>query len=289
MTPTSTVPSTHPRTWLACLALSATLAVATPLSAQPAPDATATKPQAVQDEDVGVLSPTEPDFVVVNLPTTLRLPLFKGNFRISHRFVGNLREGSFGDQAGDLFGMDLGAVIGFEYRMAVTRRLQVVFHRTSQDRTIQLYGKYDALQQTSSMPMSMSVLASVEGTDNFQDDHAPAIGVVLSRRAGTRFAGYVTPMWVRDPGDPVRHMAFVGVGGRVRVSRAAYVAAEITVPVGGDAAEEPAYGISVEKRVGGHIFSLTITNTFGTTFAQLARGGEPRGLHLGFNLGRKFF
>jgi len=35
--------------------------------------------------------------------------------------------------------------------------------------------------------------------------------------------------------------------------------------------------------------SLTFTNTFGTTFAQLARGGTANSLYLGFNLARKFF
>jgi hypothetical protein len=47
--------------------------------------------------------------------------------------------------------------------------------------------------------------------------------------------------------------------------------------------------VSIEKRVGAHMFSMTFTNTFATTFAQLARGGGANSLFLGFNLGRKFF
>jgi hypothetical protein len=47
--------------------------------------------------------------------------------------------------------------------------------------------------------------------------------------------------------------------------------------------------VSIEKRVGAHMFSLTFTNTFATTWAQLARGGAANSLFLGFNLGRKFF
>jgi hypothetical protein len=34
---------------------------------------------------------------------------------------------------------------------------------------------------------------------------------------------------------------------------------------------------------------LTFTNTFGTTDAQIARGGTSHALYLGFNLARKFF
>jgi len=67
------------------------------------------------------------------------------------------------------------------------------------------------------------------------------------------------------------------------------VAGEVVVRADGYAPDKPAYGVSVEKRVGAHMFSLTFTNTFATTFAQLARGGAANTLYLGFNLGRKFF
>src|SRR5262249_6589190 len=39
-----------------------------------------------QDDDA-VLQPAEPDFTVVNLPTSLRLPHFKSAFRVTHRFL----------------------------------------------------------------------------------------------------------------------------------------------------------------------------------------------------------
>src|SRR3990170_3316633 len=100
-------------------------------------------------------------------PTTMRLPLHKGNFRLTHRFAGNLRNGTFGQQAGNLFGLDQGAIIGFEYRVAVMRRLQAAAYRSSFDKTIQLYGKYDAIRQRRSTPVSVSAVVSIEGTDNF--------------------------------------------------------------------------------------------------------------------------
>ena len=71
--------------------------------------------QSTTDDD-GALDLAEPDFTVVNIPTTLRLPLHKGNFHLTHRFNGNLRLGSFGEQASELFGLDRGATIGFEFR-----------------------------------------------------------------------------------------------------------------------------------------------------------------------------
>ena len=280
-----------------------------------------TAPPAASDtakagDDDAALTPAEPDVVVVNLPTSLPLPRFKGNFRLTHRFAGNLRNGTFGDQAGNLFGIDQGAIIGFEYRMGIAKHVQAAFYRTSFDKTIQLHGKYDAARQGGALPVSLSALVSVEGTDNFQEKYAPAVGVVVSRHLGTRLAAYLTPMWVHNSaasldvidhshGDGATHDApvadaaapspdqrdttYVGVGGRLRFMGSAYLAGEVVLRAGGYAPDEPAYGVSVEKRVGAHMFSLTFTNTFATTFAQLARGGAANTLYLGFNLGRKFF
>ena len=283
------------RIWLTVACMAAILGSATVASAQ--------------DDDDAALTPAEPDVVVVNLPTTLRLPAFKGNFRLTHRFAGNLRNGTFGQQAGNLFGIDQGAIIGFEYRMGLPKGVQAGFYRSSFDKTIQLHGKYDAVRQRRATPVSISALVSIEGTDNFQEKYAPAVGVVVSRRFGTRVAAYVTTVWVHNSAaslDAIAHghdegpayaeeshdhrdRTYVGAGGRLRFKGSAYVAGEVAFRASGYAPDEPAYGVSLEKRVGSHMFSLTFTNTFGTTFAQVARGGAANTLFLGFNLGRKFF
>ena len=280
------------RVWIVCLCAIVAAAISSPVSAQSAPPSTGvTVSTSSEQDDPAVLVPAEPDVVVVNLPTAMRMPLFKGNFRLTHRFGGNLRRGSFSEQAGNLFGLDQGAIIGIEYRMAVARDVQAAFYRSSFAKTIQLYGKYDGLRQRGSIPVSVSGLVSIEGTDNFQEQFAPAIGAVISRRFGTRIAAYVTPMWVAntDATQPDSSTTYVGLGGRVRIFGTTYVAAEIALRAAGYSPDEPGYGFSLEKRAGGHTFSLTFTNTFGTTFAQMARGGAADSLYLGFNLSRKFF
>ena len=290
----------------------ANVAAATAAMAQsPQPTEPPATTSVAHDDDDAVLKLAEPDFVVVNLPTTLRLPRFKGNFRLTHRFAGNLRNGTFSQQAGSLFGIDQGAIIGFEYRFAVAKHVQAAFYRSSFDKTIQLYGKYDAAQQRGAMPVSISPVVSIEGADNFHEQYAPAIGAAISRQIGTRFAGYITPMWAHNTAaslDPISHTndgaghdepaaaapvnrdtTYVGLGGRVRLGGSTYVAGEVALRAHGYAPDQPGYGVSIEKRVGAHMFSLTFTNTFATTFAQLARGGAANSLFLGFNLGRKFF
>ena len=108
------------RAWKLSVFVMANAAISSPVWAQSAPASAVVtaSPSSVQD-DPAVLVPAEPDVVVVNLPTAMRMPLFKGNFRMTHRFGGNLRNGSFSEQAGNLFGLDQGAIIGFEYRMVV--------------------------------------------------------------------------------------------------------------------------------------------------------------------------
>ena len=116
----------------------------------------------------------EPDFTLVNLPTTLRLPLHKSNFHLTHRFQGNLREGTFTDQLSNLFGLDNGAAIGFEYRFAVIRHVQLAAYRTTIDRETQFYAKWDPVAESESMPVGISGLLSVEGGNNFRRDRVPS-------------------------------------------------------------------------------------------------------------------
>jgi hypothetical protein len=268
-------------------------------------------PQEEEDDDAAVLDPAEPDIVVVNLPTTMRVPLYKGSFRINHRFAGNLRTGTFSELASNLFGIDQGAIIGFEYRMGLLPNLQAAAYRSSFDRTIQLHARYDLFRQRGSLPVAVSGLVSIEGTDNFQDDFAPAVGAVISRTLARRLALYVTPVWVNNtaaslapidhdhgdgtdvPGADVpqerRSTFYTGLAGRLRVLSTVYVVGEVTPRLNGYGPDDVAYGFGLEKRVGGHMFSLTFTNSFGTTFAQIARGGTANSLYLGFNLSRKFF
>ena len=244
------------------------------------------------EDDDAELVLAEPDFRVLNLPSTLRLPRYGSSFQMTHRFNGNLRQGSFNENGSNLFGLDQGAAVGFEYRFGIARHVQAAVYRTAIDKTFQIYGKYDAVRQGASFPLSVSGLVSVEGADNFQEHYAPALGMVVSRTMADRLALYATPVWVHNTAAILnldRDTFFIGVGGRVRVSATVYVVAEAAPRAGGYRPDTAAYGFAIEKRAGGHIFQLNFNNGQGTTFGQLARGGTADSLYLGFNLARKFF
>jgi hypothetical protein len=47
---------------------------------------------------------------------------------------------------------------------------------------------------------------------------------------------------------------------------------------------------AIEKRAGGHLFQLNLSNSFATTLGQIARAADnSHDWYLGFNLSRKFF
>jgi hypothetical protein len=244
------------------------------------------------DDDHAVLQPAEPEYYIVNLPTTMPLPRFKGNFHLKHRFNGNLRANGFGDNLSNLFGIDQGASISFEYRFGVMKHLQAIASRTNIGKVVQFSAKYDLVHQKASSPIAVSALVGVEGENNFQDRHSPSVGAVLSRTINDHLATYAVPLWAHRSGGAFAedHNTFVlGVGARARVTPTVYLVGEVSPRLAGFAAGDPEFAFGVEKRAGGHMFQLTFANTHGTTAGQLAGGGLPQSLFLGFNLARKFY
>jgi hypothetical protein len=256
-------------------------------------DSPAAAAQAAADDPDRDFNRSQPDFVVINLPTTLRLPKFKSAFRVTHRFGRPLGEGSFGNLAEDLFGLDSGAQIGLEYRFGLMRGLQVGINRTS-DRTIEFFTQYSVLQQADH-GIGLGVIASIDGTNNFKDSYTPMIGVAVSRELGRYGAVYVEPMYVNNssllPSELVdeNDTFMVGLGARVRVRPTVYLVGEF-IPRTGNTPGVNHGTFGLEKVVGGHTFQINFSDGFGTTMGQLARGGTAKdNWYLGFNISRKFY
>jgi hypothetical protein len=270
------------------------------------------------------LNLAEPDFTIVNLPTTLRLPRYKSAFRITHRFTRTLNDPRFGDLAGSLFGLDGGAYIGLEYRFGLMRGLQAGVYRTS-DKTVQFFGQYDAMRQSATVPFTFDIVTSIEGLNNFhrgdlvdEEDavYATALGMVLSRTIGDRAAFYLQPSFIihantystagclehLEHGHDVpgcvdattvgvkSNTLLVGLSSRVRVTPDVYVVGSWTPRASGFRPGVSLKTFGVEKRLGGHTFQLNFSNSLGTTMAQTARGASNnRDWFLGFNISRRFF
>jgi hypothetical protein len=266
------------------LCLAAALAIALPASAA-----------AQNDDDPAILDLAQPDFNLISLPTTLRVPTMKSAFRVTHHFTRALGEGDFGDLASDFFGLDAGAVIGLEYRFGIVPNGQIGVHRSNLDKTIEFFGQYSLVRQPSA-PLDVTALVAIDGTNNFQDSYSPTIGAVIARRVGTVGSFYVQPLWVNNsnplPSEVTddNNTLLIGLGGRVRIRPTVYLVGEFAPRVSGFDAGTHHGGFGIEKRAGGHLFQLNFATSFATTPGQMARGGESgNNWYLGFNISRKFF
>jgi hypothetical protein len=268
----------------------ALLVVAWPTTAAAQGNSQAPKADDDPDRD---FNRSQPDFTIITLPTTLRVPKFKSVFRVTHRFGRPLGSGDFGSLVEDFFGLDSGAQIGLEYRFGIMRGLQAGIHRTS-DRTIEFFSQYSLLRQSKHL-VGVDAFASIDGTNNFRDRYTPALGAVISRELGSHGALYLEPIWVNNSNPLPSALAddndtfMVGVGARLRVRPTVYLVGEVIPRVGNTpGVSHGTFGI--EKQKGGHVFQLNFSNGFGTTMGQIARGGTGSDdWYLGFNISRKFF
>lgn len=234
----------------------------------------------------------QPDFYIATLNTNLRLPRNGINFRVTHRFLRTLGDGDFGDLAERAFGLDSGAQIGLELKYAPFRGAQIGVYRTS-DRTIQFQGQYNIIKDGNG-PIGLSAVVNVDGTDNFGDEYSPGAALVLSRELNGRGAIYVQPSFINntnlinDLDDD--YTAMIGVGARFMPARHTYLYFEASPRIAGYQQGVTQMSFGLERQMGGHMFQLNFSNGFGTTLAQVARGGTGKeDWYLGFNISRKFF
>lgn len=272
------------------------LAAAAPLFAQDRPPAPP-PPQAAEPIDRGEpdlpFVPAEPDFTLINLPTTLPLPAGRWGFRVSHRFTRALGQGDFGDLASDFFGFDSGAIVGLEVRYGLRPGLQLALLRTS-DRTIQFLGQLSVVRQAEDRPIGLDAVAAVQGFDNFTENYTTTVGAIASRRLADRGAVYVEPLLVLSPLPESEGsdgtVLVLGLGARLLLGSSTYVAGEYAPRLSGELPGDDHVGLAIERRKGGHSFQINVSNSLAASLGQVARAyGGSGEWHIGFNITRKFY
>src|SRR3954469_19469096 len=211
---------------IACVLLPWSAAAQTAPAPTPPPD-----PPEQTDPDVRV-DALQPDFNLAALPTTLRMPLHKLAFRVTHRFNRPLGEGDFGDLVSNFFGFDSGAQIGLELRYGLARGTQIGVHRTS-DRTIQIFGQHNFLSERKGKPLGLDAMATLEGANNLHSWYRTALGVVASRNVSRFAALYAEPFYVVNTNPAANqgsnnNTLMLGLGGRLRIRPATYLVGEYT-------------------------------------------------------------
>jgi hypothetical protein len=264
--------------------------------ASPPPQAPTQAPQPMVEDDPDLdFQTVQPDFTLITLPTTLRMPRYKHGFRVTHRFTRPLAQGTFGDLLEDFLGFDSSAQIGLEYRFGLLRGTQVGIRRTN-DRTIEFFGEHSLLEERMGAPLSLAAYAAIDGTNNFRDSYTPAVGAIVAKRLSRFGTAYVAPLWVNNvnplPAELVddNDTFIVGLGARFRVRPTVYLLGEVVPRVAGDDPGVNHVSFAIEKITGGHAFQANFSNAFGTTINQVARGGATNdNWYIGFNISRKFF
>jgi hypothetical protein len=275
---------------------------------------TLSAPASFQQAEIAAPPPprVEIDQALITQPTTATILRHHSYFRLTHRFARDLGRGDFGDLAQDLFSLDNGAIIGLEYRYGITSRVQAGVHRTILGKTIEAFGRVNAVQQGHA-PVSAALTLGYEGQNNLKQDYQPSAAITVSRTFGPVLALYATPTYVHDahtatlraeheghehdvPGqedDDEDHSSavdtwFVGLGARVRVRPTVYLVGEASPRLGGYTPARATWAVGVEKTTRGHVLQLNFGNSFNTTPGQIARGGDSSQVFMGFNLSRRF-
>ena len=244
-----------------------------------------------QDDDA-VLKPAEPDFTLINLPTSLGIPVFKDGILITHRFVRPLKCDTCANSLlGDAFGIDNGGQVGLEWRMGLIPHGQIVATRSRTDKAVQFMGEYGVTHQSDGMPFEVTALAAIQGTVNFTDVYSPSFGLAVTRLLGEVAAIHVDPIWVHKSDLASDDTVMLGVGARLQVAKALYLTGEITPRLSGTKPGVSLISVAVEKRLGGHMFQLNFSNSFLPMTLQEIAVGAPDNNHwyMGFNVSRKFF
>lgn len=283
------------------LAAAAVFVVALPLSAR------AQAPAAGSPSDYAIVQ-AEPDFALTTLPTTLRMPTGKFAFRMTHRFSRPIAgtcpdEGPKPDGCGgvgafieNFFGFDSSSKVGLELRYGVLPGTQVTLHR-SNDRAIQLGAHTQLLRQSDTRPVTVDLMGAVEGQNNFREDHTLTVGTVIAHQITDRGAIYLHPLLLFNA-NPLpdtltddNHTVMLGLGGRLRLgSSRTYLVAEAAPRLAGFKPNVDHIAFGVERRAGGHVFQLNVSNSLGSTLRQVALGGPGNGdWFIGFNLSRRFY
>jgi len=302
------------RSACALLALGVSMVLSSPLSAQTTgaesttPAASTTTP-ATQAPDTTAPREFQIDQTVVNLPTTLRLKRHHSYFRLTHRFARDISVLSFGEFAESMFSFDDGAIIGLEYRFGITDSIQAGVHRSILGKTINVFGKWDAWQESAGHPFGLSFVPSIEGQNNLRQDPQPGIAVTVSRSVGSWLVGYVSPAYVHnahtatlraqhegheheagveDANNNATDTTYLGIGARIRFLPTVSFVAEAFPRLSGYQPGAVTYNYGIEKLTHGHVLQLNFGNNFDSTPGMIARGGNPGQVYLGFNLSRKW-
>ncbi len=262
-----------------------------------------------------------PGLTLATLTTPQTLEKGTFSYRIAHRWRGEV-----GDGFGQFFGLDGGAHMLTQLAFSLSNNLVVDVARSGNNATFEFGAKWRFMREKNdgSVPLSAAVNAGVdwETIKEILDPDSP--GQFLKRSSGARFHWFGQVALSKQLSSKISVLLVpgillngnvnatdedaiftVGFAGKFMLAKDFSVFVEGVpilsgatgaAPVGGVRAEggksvfNDAFTIGLERKVGGHVFHVYITNSLGLAAGQYMSGGDldftNGDFRLGFNIYR---
>jgi hypothetical protein len=237
---------------------------------------------------------------LVNLPTPQTID--KGNvlFRISHRYFPSVSDGYDA-----FYGLDGPAVILLSLGYGVNERLNISLARSNRFKEVEFSLKWLILDQKDDKIIPVSAALNIGGAlitekkageKTFRSENYKfAVLLSISHQFNDAFSLMLVPAyssntnhWEIESGGTFS----LGVGARYMFLKDISIIAEWIPVISGFKAETSGWGIGFERKIGGHVFQVFITNSIGMTAAQFIPGGnlslQDGDFRIGFNIFRLF-
>ncbi|MFQ5650553.1 MAG: DUF5777 family beta-barrel protein [bacterium] len=260
-----------------------------------------------------------PGLTLATLPTAETLESGFFSYRIAHRWRGEVVDSGFAE----LFGLDAGARILTQLTFALSNEVDFSVGRTSANATFEFIGKWRFLRERNdgAVPLSAAVVAGLDWATrkhltNVAEDLSRTNSerfhwfaqVALSKRLGKRVSVLFAPGVLLNGNaqvDDEEALVTLGFGAKLMLIPDLSIFVEgVPIISGSESADivegarnesgelvfNDTFTVGLEKKVGGHVFHVYITNSIGLSTNQYLSGGNldfsEGKFRLGFNVYR---
>ncbi len=237
---------------------------------------------------------------LINLPTTQFIDKGKVLFRISHRYFPALSDGY-----DSFYGLDGPAAILLSLGYGFSDRLSLTLARSNRFKEVELSVKWIMLEQGKSRTIPLSAALNIgaslitdteEGEKVFQSENMKFNAQLsLSHQISNAFSLLLVPAYSSNTNhweESSKGTFSLGIGARYMFLEDFSLIAEWIPVLTGYKDNSSGWGFGVEKKIGGHVFQVFLTNSIGMTSAQFVPGGSLRlqdgDFRIGFNIFRLF-
>lgn len=254
---------------------------------------TIVKPKAGKEERISETSK------LLDLPSPADLNKGTIEVHIQHRFFQSISDST----PGSAFGVDFGANINLGVNYAISDRLSAGVSRARLDQIVSIGGAYEIRTRMNS-PWKMSLLAGVDGKENFERQYSSYVQLATSIEH-KRVRLNVVPTVIFNSRDDVlvaatpslainplsNHTLSLGIGGDVVLNSRFSLIGEVVPRLagfGGFGKKQPQFGGGLAVRTSAHVFTILASTSREFNVSKYGVNAGSNDVSLGFNIYRRF-